>query len=231
MSLATNERDIAPGMTPEEREEERRLAALVATFIARIAREKGLKPDAARLASLRQSLADATTERRAWMQRLFERLPDLARWRGLAPPTPPDLAPLLQPGSLLLSFVLDDEDLLVLASTPPPQESEDKNTPGTSPIEAHVVSLKRRQIAEMTAAMQQPTALADPAAWKKVASELIALLPPALVTRLDAASQIMIVPHEVLWRVPFQALPSGDGYLADHATVVLADRSRCCAAR
>jgi CHAT domain-containing protein/tetratricopeptide (TPR) repeat protein len=223
-SLATNERDIAPGMTPEEREEERRLATLVATVIARIAREKGLpKPDAARLASLRQSLADATTERRAWMQRLFERLPDLARWRGLAPPTAPDVGPLLQPGSLLLSFVLDDEDLLVLASTPPPQvESEDKNTPGTPLIEAHVVSLKRRQIAEMTAAMQQPTALADPAAWKKAASELIALLPPALVTRLDAASQIMIVPHEVLWRVPFQALPSRDGYLADHATVVLA---------
>jgi CHAT domain-containing protein/tetratricopeptide (TPR) repeat protein len=222
-SLATNERDITPGMTPEEREEERRLATLVATIIARIAREKGLpKPDAARLVSLRQSLADATTERRAWMQRLFERLPDLARWRGLAPPTP-DLAPLLQPGRLLLSLVLDDEDLLVLASTPAPVvETDDKNTAGAPPIEAHVVPLKRRQIAEMTAAMLHPTALADPGAWKKAASELIALLPPPLVTRLDAASQIMIVPHEVLWRVPFQALPSGDGYLADHATVVLA---------
>jgi CHAT domain-containing protein/tetratricopeptide (TPR) repeat protein len=223
-SLATNERDIAVGMTPEEREEERRLATLVATFNARIAREKGLpKPDAARLASLRQSLADATTERRAWMQRLFERLPALAGWRGLAPPTPPDLAPLLRPGSLLLSFVLDDEDLLVLASAPPAQvEGEEKNTPASPPIEAHVVSLKRRQIADMTAAMQHPAALADPAAWKKAASELMALLPRALVDRLDAASQVMIVPHEVLWRVPFQALPSRDGYLGDHATVVLA---------
>jgi len=223
-SLAINERDIAPGMTPEEREEERRLATLVATFNARITRERKLpKPDPERLASLRQSLADATIERRAWMQRLFERLPDLARWRGLAPPTPPDLAPLLQPGSLLLSFVLDDEDLLVLKAAPPPAaESDDRNAPASPALEAHVVSLKRRQIAELTAAMQQPAALADPAAWKRKASELVALLPPALVARLDSASQVMIVPHEVLWRVPFQALPSGDGYLGDHATIVLA---------
>jgi CHAT domain-containing protein len=157
------------------------------------------------------------------MQRLFERLPDLARWRGLAPPTPPDLAPLLQPGSLLLSFILDDEDLLVLAAVPPSRVGgEDQGTPASPAVEAHVVSLKRRQIAEMTAAMQQPTALADAAAWKKVSSELIALLPPALVSRLDAASQLTIIPHEVLWRVPFHALPSGAGYLADHATVVLA---------
>ena len=77
-------------MTAEEREEERRLAALVATLFARIAREKGLpKPDAARLASLRESLADATIQRRDWMRGLFERLPDLARWRGLAPFAPP----------------------------------------------------------------------------------------------------------------------------------------------
>ena len=120
-SLAINERDIAPGMTPEEREEERRLATQVATLVARIARERGLpKPDADRLASLRQALVDAAAERRVWMQRLFERLPDLARWRGLGPATPPDIVPPLPPGGLLLSFVLDDEDLLVLASGPAP---------------------------------------------------------------------------------------------------------------
>jgi CHAT domain-containing protein len=224
-SLATNERDIAPGMTPEDRQEERRLAAEVATFLARITREKGLpKPDAARLASLRQSLADASAARRAWMQRLFERLPDLAIWRGLGPVTPPpDPGPLLQPGSLLLSFVLDDEDLLVLASASvSPADTEDKTAPSAPGVDAYLVPLKRRQIAELTAAMQQPAALGDPATWKKVASELIALLPRALVARLDAASHVAIVPHEVLWRVPFPALPSRDGYLADHATIVVA---------
>ena len=82
--------------------------------------------------------------------------------------------------------------------------------------------LERRQIAELTAAMQQPAALADPAAWRTAASELTALLPPPIVTRLDAAARVVIIPHEILWRVPFQALPSGEGYLGDHASVVLA---------
>ena len=48
------------------------------------------------------------------------------------------------------------------------------------------------------------------------------MLPAPVAGRLDAARQVTIVPHEILWRVPFQALPSGDGYLADHADVVVA---------
>ncbi len=223
-ALATNERDIARGMTAEERGEERRLAALVATLFARIAREKGLpKPDAARLASLRESLADATIQRRDWMRGLFERLPDLARWRGLAPFAPPDLKSQFEPDTMVVSFVLDDEDLLVLASTAAvPADSGDTSDQERSPVEAYVVPLERRQIAGLTAAMQQPSTLADPAAWRTVASKLTALLPPPIVTRLDAAARVVIIPHEILWRVPFQALPSGEGYLADHATVVLA---------
>jgi tetratricopeptide (TPR) repeat protein/CHAT domain-containing protein len=224
-ALATNEREIARGMTPEERAEERRLSTAVATFVARIARERGLpKPDQARMASLRQSLAEATVLRRDWMARLFERLPDLAGWRGLAPPTAPDLKSHSQPDTLLLSFVLDDEDLLVLASTvaPVPESAEDKAVPGSLPVEAHVVPLARRQIAQLTATLQQPSVLADSAAWRKAASELTALFPPAVRSRLAAAARVTIVPHEVLWRVPFHALPSGDGYLADHAVVVLA---------
>jgi tetratricopeptide (TPR) repeat protein len=224
-ALATNERDIARGMTPEERQEERRLAALVATYLARIVRENGLpKPDAARLAALRQSLAEATVERRAWMQRLFERLPDLARWRGLNLVPSVEAKPLagVDPGVLLLSFILDDEDLLVLASAEPLPADPQNTSAGERPVEAYVVPLKRRQIAELTAAMQQPATLSDPVAWRKAAAGLTALLPAAMIERLNRATQVTIVPHEVLWRVPFHALPSGDGYLGDHAAVVLA---------
>ena len=87
-SLAVNERDIARGMSAAEREEERTLATSVATLVARIAREKGLpKPDAARIAALQQSLDEATAAApRVDGSGLFERLPDLAAWRGLAKP-------------------------------------------------------------------------------------------------------------------------------------------------
>ena len=97
-SLAVNERDIAGGMSQEEREEERRLATGVSTLVARIARERGLpKPDAERIAGLQRSLDDATAQRRTWMAGLFERVPDLAAWRGLVKPdTAPDLKALVQ---------------------------------------------------------------------------------------------------------------------------------------
>jgi len=224
-ALATNERDIFRGMSPEDREQERRLATQVATLLARIAREKLLpKPDAALLAKLQQSLADATAERRAWMQRLFERLPEIAQWRGLAPSASPDFKRALEEGAVLLSFVLDDQDLLVLTArpSPPPAETETPVADPSPVLEAHVVPLKRRQLAELTAALLQPAVLADPAAWRKAVAEVTALLPVPVVSQLHRASRVTIIPHEVLWRIPFNALPSGDGYLSDHASVMLA---------
>jgi tetratricopeptide (TPR) repeat protein/CHAT domain-containing protein len=224
-ALAINERDIFRGMSPGDREEERRLATQVTTLVARIAREKILpKPDAAVLAKLQQSLADATAERRAWMQRLFERLPEIAEWRGLAPAAAPDFKGAITEGSLLLSFVLDDHDLLVLTARPSPAPPETER-PAANPsplLEAHIAPLKRRQFADLIAALLQPAVLADPAASRKGMTELAALLPGPVVSQLQRASRVAIIPHEVLWRIPFNALPSGDGYLSDHATVVLA---------
>ncbi len=221
-SLAINERDIARGMSAAEREEERTLATGVATFIARIAREKALpKPDAARIATLQQSLDEATARRRSWMERLYERLPDLAAWRGLAMPAAADVQTLVpDTRSLLLSFVLDEEALLVLAIRRPPIAPDSEPAASDPVYEAYVAPVKRRQPAEIAAAMHQ-AAVSDAAAWRKAAGALNAVLPAAVTRLLDAASNVVIVPHEVLWRIPFEALPSGDGYLGERAHIVV----------
>ena len=52
-------------------------------------------------------------------------------------------------------------------------------------------------------------------------SALTALFPAALTDLVTAASRVAIVPHEVLWRVPFDALPAGDGYLGDRQHIVV----------
>ena len=160
-SLAVNERDIARGMSAAEREEERTLATSVATLVARIAREKGLpKPDAARIAALQQSLDEATARRRSWMERLYERLPDLAAWRGLAMPgTATDMQALVpDTRSLLLSFVLDEEALLVLAIRRPPVAPDSEAAAADPVYEAYVAPVKRRQPAEIAATMHQAAA-------------------------------------------------------------------------
>ena len=223
-SLAVNERDIARGMSAEEREEERRLAVSVSTYVARVAREKGLpKPDAARIAALQQSLDDATAQRRMWMERLFERLPDLAAWRGLVreDATQRLQALVADEGALLVSFVLDEEALLILTVSPPaPQAETEATTPREPAVQAFVVPVKRRQIAELSAAMTQAV-LSDRGSWRKAASAFTDLLPPAVADLLAAANSVTVIPQGVLWRVPFDALPVGDGYLSDRARVVV----------
>lgn len=224
-ALATNEREIFRGMSPEDREQERRLATEVATLLARIHREKLLpKPDADALVSLQKSLADATSARRVWMQGLFERLPEIAQWRGLAPAAAPDFKSLVSEGTLLLSFVLDEQDLLVLTArpAPPPASNEAVPTEPAPLVEAHVIPLKRRQLSQLSVSLLQPAVLADPRAWRRAAAEVTALLPSPVSSQLRSASRVTIVPHDVLWRIPFDALPSGDGYLSDKTSIVLA---------
>jgi CHAT domain-containing protein len=38
---------------------------------------------------------------------------------------------------------------------------------------------------------------------------------------IDTAANVAIIPHDVLWRVPFDALPSGKGYLGDRARIAV----------
>ena len=215
-ALATNERDIARGMTTAEREEERKLAAEVVTIRAQVVHQKALpKPDAARLARLQQTLATAVEKRRAFTQRVFMRLPDLPTWRGLGPPATLDEAAraLSTDGDVLAEFVIDDEDLLVVLLTRRPEGTE---------CRAYVTSIWRRALAERIAHAVEPAALRNIDDWRLASAELMNAIPAGAWTAIAAAPRAIIAPDDVLWRVPFEALPVEAGFLADRTTVVYA---------
>jgi tetratricopeptide (TPR) repeat protein len=110
---------IHAGMTEAERDEERRLRREIASLQAQVARESRLpKPDAARLALLAQRLARATADRDRFTARLYERLPDLARWRGdlTAAEIDAALSPPDQPGTAVLSFTISEGRVLAFVS-------------------------------------------------------------------------------------------------------------------
>jgi tetratricopeptide (TPR) repeat protein len=203
-SIATNERDIARGMTDREREAERVAAAELFPLQAQLAREKALpKPDRTRIASLEQRITQAAARRNAGLQTLFERLPDLKAWRGLAaPPSIEETAALLVPGTVLIALVVDENDVLALVAS-------DAQTEGKAPavaVSAHIAPLKRRALGENVAALISPASLGDVVAWRKPAAAVRAMLPQAALDTLAGATHVIVLPHDTLWRVPFDAL-------------------------
>ena len=214
-ALALNERDISRGMTMEEREQEKKAASELHSLIAQAARERGLpKPDASRLAVLDERVATATAARATWMEALYARYPELRIWRGVAAsPAHQDLEAVLTPGTLLLEFLVDDEEVLVLLS----ERNGDRLETVTYPY-----SIRRRVLASRVSALLVPAVMRDVVRWRRVAGDLADLIPAAAAARLANASRVIVVPHDVLWRVPFDALPLGDGYLGERSPVIYA---------
>ena len=89
-------------------------------------------------------------------------------------------------------------------------------------IKAQTVAIERQTLAERIARAMDGKALASVEAWRKASAELFQILPPGFVDRLAAATSIVIVPDDVLWRVPFEAIPVETTYLADRAVITYA---------
>jgi tetratricopeptide (TPR) repeat protein len=208
--LYSGERDISRGMTDAEREEERTLAGELVSLHAQVSRLKGLpKPDVERIKQLEARTTEATRKRAEQQQRLFERLPALRFWRGLSEPaTRTDVRELLTDSdTVLLQFVLGDSGLLAIVA----RRSDHDSVVFTT----HVESAGRRVMAQRVSDLMQPAVLRDAVAWRRDATALV----PGLSAVIGRAARAIIIPHEVLWRVPFEALPAGDGYLADSTSV------------
>ena len=205
-TLTANEREIARGMTQAERDDERSAATAVVSLRAQLTRERGLpRPDQARLLELDQKLGDAVARRTDQQERLFARLPDLRLWRGLFEPArSEDITKILEPDAVLLDFVVDEDGLVAIAAW-----LED----GQVKIVSKVSPLSRRALAGLVVQLLSPVTLKDPAAWKKTSAPLVDALPDGALERAARARRVLVIPHEMLWRLPFEALPAGTGYL------------------
>ncbi len=214
--LARNERDIARGMTSTERDAERQLSADVATVRAQLDHEKALpKPNAARVERLGQQLNAAVQKRSAQRQELFTRLPDLRTWRGLTPAIGlDDAVKALDERETLVEFVIDDDDLLVLVVT--------RNSEGGPTCRAHLIPVPRQTLAERISRAVDPAALRDTILWRQASAELVNSIPSGAWSAISDAPKVVLVPDDVLWRVPFEALPVGEGFLADRTSVLYA---------
>src|SRR5262249_5304537 len=63
--------------------------------------------------------------------------------------------------------------------------------------------------------MMQVPMLQDDKLWASTARELI----PGLAAIFGTATRAIVIPHEMLWRIPFEAMPTDNGFLADTASI------------
>ena len=214
-ALASHEREIARGMSAEERAGELRLTTTLRTLVAQHQRQRALpKPDTAQIEKLDAAISAALAARAASQAELFARLPDLRIWRGLhEPASVDDLAAFLDSdGKVLLQFVVDDHDVVVLTAS--------RRSGAEAPtVAAFATPIKRQLLAERVARALAPDALGSVEGWRTASRELFAILPRAVSEQLAAATSIIVIPDDILWRIPFEAMPVGDRYLADRVPV------------
>jgi tetratricopeptide (TPR) repeat protein/CHAT domain-containing protein len=212
-ALAINEREIARGMTPAERARERQLASDVVTLRTQFDQVKALpKPDGVRLARLEQALDEAVQKRRAAWAELSARLPQLAVFRGLAPAATMQDATALLRGDrdVFVEFVIDDDDLLVAVLSRGPDGPQ---------CRTYLSPIPRGALALRIARALEPDSLRSFNEWRARAADLVKAIPAPAWSALAGATRVEIVPDDVLWRVPFEALPVETGFLADRTTV------------
>jgi tetratricopeptide (TPR) repeat protein len=213
IALASNELDIHRGMTEAERDEERRLTVDVTSVAAQIRNETGLpRPDKARIARLEQRLGAAKAARTTARQTLFNRLPGLRVWRGLggAADAAEFLSTLGSALPLLVEFVVTDDDLLAVVVRENDGKLETRAV--LAPVESRVLTQRITQALD-------PAALRSAEAWRDAGGEIVKLLPAEVWIAIASAPRVLIAPDDVLWHVPFEALPFEEGVLGDRTVV------------
>jgi tetratricopeptide (TPR) repeat protein len=191
--------------TADELNDEQAIVREIVSTRTQISAEaRAAKRDPTRAERLGQQLAALTAKRTDQQAKLYARLPELARWRGLpqAPLEPGAIADLVPAGhGLLVAYLLTDDELLIVTM------ARGENGPD---IAAQAAPLDRRTFADALATAMQPAALQDIDEWRQRAAPLATALIDPIASRLAGRDRVVFIPDDLLWKVPFEALPGVD---------------------
>jgi CHAT domain-containing protein len=196
------------GLTPAERDEERRLAAAVVATAARL-------PAAADRAAADAEAQQARNAERAFRLRMLARYPQAGvatgevRFAGLA-----DAAPLVADGlTRMLVYTVTDARTYVAAIA--------RGAEGPS-LHVVTVPIGREALTARVRAFRARVAARDLGVAADARALFDLLVAPAGVVEAGA-TRLLIAPDAALWELPFQALQAGDGrYLVEHAAIAYA---------
>ncbi|MBO0724672.1 MAG: CHAT domain-containing protein [Blastocatellia bacterium] len=198
---------IQKTMTPEEREQERRLKSeltMLNTQLTHITRSA--KPDPQRVEDLKQRLEKARLDYEAFQTALYDGRPELKIHRGDAPTiNAEELATLISaPAKALLEYVVTDDATYLFAVT----KAADKRG---ADIQVFTLPIKRAELADQVAGFRRRLAERD-LGFRDAARRLYELLLRPAQAQLRGKTNLVISPDDKLWELPFQALLDGDNH-------------------
>ena len=213
--LQTGRVNVAKALTGAEQEQEQKLRADLTSLNIQITRDSQKdKPDQPRLDELKSLREKARLSYEAFQTSLYAAHPELRVQRGEAPVIKADEITALLPDSksaLLEYVVTDDVTYLFVAAKAVGKSSAD--------VRVYTLRIKRDELAKQTEGFRRQLADRD-LGFRASARGLYQLLLKPARAQLQGRTNLVIVPDDKLWELPFQALlAEGDRYVIERSAV------------
>jgi CHAT domain-containing protein/tetratricopeptide (TPR) repeat protein len=198
--------NVTKAMTAKEQEQERALARDLAMANAQAARAGS---DSSRRAETEARLKKARLDYEAFQTALYVAHPDLKLQRGQAPLFGPKQARDLMTDekTALLEYVVTENKTYLFALTGGRGDGPD--------LKVYPISVSRKELADRAEQLRQRLANRD-RDYQGLARDMFALLVKPAASQLSGKTGLVIVPDDILWNLPFQALqPTAGRYLIE----------------
>lgn len=212
---------ITKTMTVRELEHEKKLAGAIATLNRQNRAESAQKqPDQARLAELNARLEKVRLDHEDFQTRLYTAHPELRVKRGEIQPFSLEQAGELLADSktALLEYVVAGDKTFLFALTAG-VEATTRNGLRKPVLKVYDLKVKHKDLVGRVNALNRRIANND-IEFAALAADLYDLLIGPAKAQLQGKTRLIIVPDDILWETPFQALrPTGGQYLIQTAAI------------
>lgn len=192
----------------EQKAEERQRQKLVALNSQLMNESRRDKPDAVRVAELKDAVEKARLEYEDFETKLYVTHPELRLQRGDAPIVKAEELAAFVPdaSSALLEYVVDDDKTFLFVVT-------------KGELRVYPLQLKRDELAKQTEAFRKQLAARDLGFRASAVKLYESLLKPA-EAQLRGRTNLIIVPDNTLWDLPFQTLVnSANRFMIEDAAI------------
>ena len=214
--LQTGRTNLRKSWSKEEQQTEaqlrQRLVSLNSQYTAEARRDK---PDAKRVAELKDAVQKVRLEYQDFETQLYVTHPELKVQRGEAPIVrAEELAALLpDASSALLEYVVGDEKTYLFVVTKGSKEAD---------VRVYTLPVKRDDLAKQTETFRQQLASRD-LGFRALAAKLYEQLLKPAAAQLSGRTNLIIAPDSTLWDLPFQTLVnSANRFVIEDAAVAYA---------